>query len=164
MNVLRARRDRRRHARALAALPDFVDLTIVAIRAGHSPATAIVDARRYAPRELGDALDETLQLLERGTRLADALAAFGRRLGGDAATLADTLGTADRYGLALEPVLDRLAIDSREARRRHAERYARTLPVRLSFPLVMCTLPGFVLSAIAPALLGALSTLRDLAP
>jgi hypothetical protein len=38
------------------------------------------------------------------------------------------------------------------------------LPVRLAFPLVMCTLPSFVLIAIVPALLGAVSTLRGDVP
>ena len=41
---------------------------------------------------------------------------------------------------------------------------ARRLPVRLSFPLVVCTLPSFVLLAIAPAVLGALSTLQGTTP
>ena len=67
-------------------------------------------------------------------------------------------------GLALAPVLDRLAHDARAARRRQGESAARKLPVRLSFPLVACTLPAFVLLALAPALLGALSTLRGSAP
>ena len=34
----------------------------------------------------------------------------------------------------------------------------------MTFPLVICTLPSFVLLAIAPAVLGALSTLRAGAP
>ena len=62
------------------------------------------------------------------------------------------------------PVLDRLADDIRAERRRRAERQARTLPIKLAFPLVVCTLPSFVLLAIVPALLGAVSTLRDTAP
>ena len=67
---------------------------------------------------------------------------------------------ADRDGLPLGPVLDRLADEARAARRRLGEAEARRLPVRLTFPLVTCTLPSFVLLAIAPAVLGALSTLR----
>ena len=61
-------------------------------------------------------------------------------------------------------MLDRLAVDARAARRRLGEAEARRLPVRLTFPLVSCTLPSFVLLAIAPAVLGALSTLRATAP
>ena len=74
------------------------------------------------------------------------------------------IATADRDGLPLAPALDRLAADARTTRRRLGEAAARRLPVRLIFPLVTCTLPSFVLLAIAPAVLGALSTLRGRAP
>ncbi len=146
------------------ALPDLIELVIVAVRAGLTPSAAIAIAGHHAPPDVRPVVDEVVLRLQRGLRLADALGAFPERLGPRAATFADALATADRYGLALEPVLDRLAADARTERRRHAEEYARTLPVRLAFPLVVCTLPGFVLLAIVPALLGALSTLRGLAP
>ncbi len=66
------------------------------------------------------------------------------------------IGTASRW----RPALDRLAADARTARRRIGEAAARRLPVRLTASLVTCTLPSFVLLAIKPAVLGALSTLR----
>jgi tight adherence protein C len=34
------------------------------------------------------------------------------------------------------------------------------LPVRLAFPLVLCTLPSFVMLAVAPLLLAALHNIR----
>ena len=54
----------------------------------------------------------------------------------------------------------RAFLDANASRRRQGEAAARRLPVRLSFPLVTCTLPSFVLLAIAPAILGAVSSLR----
>ena len=83
-----------------------------------------------------------------------------RRLGPCALTLADGLAAADRDGLPLAPVLDRLADEARQHRRRQADTLARQLPVRLSLPLVLCTLPSFVLLAVAPLLLAALSSLH----
>ena len=99
-----------------------------------------------------------------GNGFADALAAFTDALGAPAAAFVDSLATADRYGLPIQPVLDRLADDIRTERRAAAERQARTLPVRLAFPLVTCILPSFVLLAIAPAVIGAISTLKGTAP
>ena len=138
--------------RAVEALPDLYELVIVGVRAGLTPAAAITVAERHVAPVLRPALAEVVHRLARGARLADALGALSEQVGPAAAGFADALAAADRYGLPIEPVLDRLAVD------------ARTLPVRLAFPLVVCTLPAFVLLAIVPALLGALSTLRGLTP
>ena len=153
-----------RRGRALDDLPDLVELIVIAVRAGATPTGALGVAALHAPPRLRPVLDEVQHRLHRGQRLADALLAFADALGHEATPFVDALATADRYGLPLGPVLDRLADDIRGERRRRAERQARTLPIKLSFPLVVCTLPSFVLLAIVPALLGAVSTLRDTAP
>jgi tight adherence protein C len=158
------RSQRRRTRSALESLPDAIELLVLAIRSGLSPATAIEAVAGQVPAPLIDAFVETIHRLHRGQRLADALEVFPERFGPAAAGFSDALATADRFGLPIEPVLDRLAIDVRTDRRRYAERHARTLPVKLSFPLVICTLPSFVLLAIVPAVMGALSTLRGSVP
>lgn len=155
-----ARRARRAQQHAIGALPDLVELVVIAVRSGATPTAAVLAAVPYAPAPLRSAIDEVAHRLQRGQRLADALGGFEHALGPASATFVDALATADRYGLPLGPVLDRLATDIRDERRRAAEAHARTLPVRLAFPLVACTLPSFVLLAIVPALLGAVSTLR----
>ena len=103
--------------------------------------------------------------LHRGRRLADALdeLAARRRPGGTRAGVVDrdrptaTGCRSRRCSTAWPP---RRA----PTRRRLGQAEARRLPVRLSFPLVVCTLPSFVLLAIAPAVLGAISTLRGTRP
>ena len=75
-------------------------------------------------------------------------------------SLADSFAAADRYGQPLAPVLERLADEARQHRRRQADTLARQLPVRMSLPLVLCTLPSFVLLAVVPLLLAALSSLH----
>ncbi len=96
---------------------------------------------------------------ERGQPFADALGALPQHLGPQAGGLADVIATSDRHGLPLGPVLDQLTAEVRATRRRLDQADARKLPVRLSFPLVVCTLPSFVLLAIAPAVIAALSSL-----
>lgn len=153
-----------RRRRAIASLPDAIELLIVAARAGVAPASAVELVAPQLPPDLGAAFADVVHRLHRGHRLAEALDALGEHLGPVASTFTDALATADRYGHPLGPVLDRLAAEVRLERRRLAERQARTLPVRLAFPLVVCTLPSFVLLAIVPAVLGALSTLRGSLP
>lgn len=164
MKLFERRRRARERGRAVDDLPDLVELIVIAVRSGATPAAAVTVAAPNAPPSLSPVLKDVEHRLRRGQRLADALAAFTEGLGHPATAFVDALATADRYGLPLGPVLDRLADDIRSERRRKAERHARTLPVRLAFPLVVCTLPSFVLLAIVPALLGAVSTLRGSAP
>ena len=147
-----------------AALPDAVELLVLCIRAGCSPTQAVRELVARAPPPLRPAFAAVDLSLHRGRSLADALGSLGDHAGPVGRDVARAIATAERDGQPLAPVLDRLAADARTARRRLGEAAARRLPVRLTFPLVTCTLPSFVLLAIAPAVLGALSTLRDRTP
>ena len=163
--VGRRRRQLAARRRAIeAALPDAIELLVLCVHAGRSPAQTVVELARRAPTSLADGFAAVDRQLHRGRRLADALAELPRLVGPGARELASSIAIADREGLPLAPVLDRLAAEARAERRRLGEAAARRLPVQLSFPLVVCTLPSFVLLAIAPAVLGAISTLRGTVP
>jgi len=146
-----------------AALPDAVELLVMCVSAGCSPTQAVVLLAARAPPALRAVFAEVELRLHRGRSLAEALGAL-TAAGPMGRDVASAIAAADRDGLPLAPVLDRLATEARAARRRQGEADARRLPVRLTFPLVLCTLPSFVLLAIAPAVLGALSTLRAATP
>lgn len=155
----------------IAGWPEVIELVILAIHAGAAPLAAIEttgarlgDPASHLDPRIAAAFTEVCHRVHRGSGLADALRALPETLGPVAAEFADSIATADRYGLPLGPVLDRLAAEARAERRRRAESDARSLPVKLSFPLVVCTLPSFVLLAIVPAVLGAIATLRDSVP
>lgn len=153
----------RRRSRAAAIdlhYAEAIELIVLAVRAGHLPLSAIRVVHRHMAPDVGDAFAEVLDRCEAGERFADALTHLPPRLGTRAHSLADGLAAADRDGLPLAPVLDRLADDARAQRRRRADAAARQLPVRLSLPLVLCTLPSFVLLAVAPLLLSALTSLH----
>ncbi|MGI9032068.1 MAG: type II secretion system F family protein [Ilumatobacteraceae bacterium] len=148
----------------LRSMPDAVELFVLCVHAGRSPTQAIAELAATAPVPVRPAFAAVELQLHRGRTLTDALAELAHHAGGAGRELATAVATADREGLPLGPVLDRLAADARAQRRRSGEAAARRLPVQLSFPLVACTLPSFVLLSIAPAVLGALSTLRGRAP
>lgn len=161
VRVQRTRRAAREHA---LELPDAIDGLVLMIHAGLTPHLAV---RALA----GDGIDATalaftavVERLDRGEGLADALHELTAVFGTRAAVVADAIGAADRYGTPLEPVLDRLSLEARAERRRLDDAAARRLPVKLSFPLVGCTLPAFVLLAIVPAILAALASLGDATP
>ncbi|MCB1006710.1 MAG: type II secretion system F family protein, partial [Acidimicrobiales bacterium] len=93
-------------------------------------------------------------------RLADALAQVPDSLGERVRPLTTVLVSSERYGVALLPALERLAVETRLERRRAAEATARRVPVKLLFPLVLCTLPAFALLTVVPLLAGSLRSLR----
>ena len=154
-------RHRARSTRRIAHdFPDAIDLLVLSIRAGYLSAQAVVEVIPFLPPTLRPSFAAVGEAMNRGDRFADALGELRTSLGPIAQPLVDSLSSADRYGLPLAPVLERLSFEARQQRRRDTDAAARELPVRLAMPLVLCTLPSFVLLAIVPLLLGALSSLH----
>jgi tight adherence protein C len=159
--ALRRHRDARRNRRALERdLPDTIDQLLVLVRSGITPRHAVPTLASLGPPSWRIPWGSVEEALERGERFVDALDRLVDTAGPPARTIVDTLVSAELYGRPLAPTLDRLAADGQAARRRSAEASARRLPVRLSFPLVCCTLPAFLLLTIAPLIAGALSSLH----
>jgi pilus assembly protein TadC len=156
IEVVRARRRARRVDDVVAReLPVTIDLLAVAVGAGCTPFLAVDAAAQWAPPVLAARLA--------GVRRACALGrAFGPALGDLASeiprlrSLADALLASDRFGAPVRDALARLAAEQRTTLRRRAEARARTVPVRLLFPLVFLVLPAFALLTVVPAVFSGL--------
>ena len=151
--------ERRRLARVGRAAPDAIELVILTIHAGLSPVQAVRELVAVVPADVRPGFGAVVHRLDRGEPFAQAVRALPEHLGNGMVAFADVIAGADRYGVPIGPVLESLAAEVRAARRRLDEADARRLPIRLSFPLVLCTLPSFVLLAIAPAVIAAFSSL-----
>lgn len=150
-------RSRRQQADELnRELPLILDLLQVAVSAGATPYRALELAVQWGPPTGGAALGLALRSTRVGSSLSDAL----EKTASAAPTLAPVTGVlvaSDRLGAPAGPALTRLAHEVRADLRRRAEARARTLPVKLLFPLVFLVLPAFGLLTVVPALLTALS-------
>ena len=156
LHALRRRRaDRRRAASLRAELPVVVDLVSVALAAGCTPFLAVEHAARHSPHRAARALATAGRAHALGGSFDDALRDLGRTEP-VLRPLADALATSARLGAPATLVLERLAVDVRADLRRRAEARARTIPVRLCFPLVACVLPAFALLTVAPVVFGGL--------
>ena len=148
----RRRRDRREDALLRRELPVVIDLIGVAVSAGCTPFHAVEHAARYGPIRTAAALHDLMRECAGGRSFDDSL----RDLGASRTTLrplADALRTSARLGPPAAPALRRLATEVRADVRRRAEARARTVPVRLCFPLVACVLPAFALLTVVPVVL-----------
>jgi tight adherence protein C len=152
--------DRRRQRAIEEALPGAIELLVHTINAGLTPIQAMTELSASAPLPVRHGFQAVVERVEHGVPFADALRELPRALGSGTHPVADVLASADRYGVSVAAALQSLSLEARAARRRHSEAAARRLPVQLAFPLVVCTLPSFVLVAIAPAAIAALSSLR----
>lgn len=152
-------RDRRQRTIA-DDLPDAVDLLLAALRAGHTPIMAIELLARHAPLSVREAFRAVIMAVDDGRRFAVALDEIPRILGDIARPLSEILADGDRLGIPLDQITFHLAIAARDHRRRLAETSARKLPVQLAVPLVVCTLPSFVVLVIVPVIAATLRHIR----
>jgi len=146
----RRRAGRRRDEQLARELPAAIDLLAVAVSAGSTPYGAMEIAARWAPPMIGDACATVIATCKLGAAFESALRGAGlrdRRL----APLTAVLATGARLGAAVNDALVRLASESRRDLRRRSEARARTVPVRLLFPLVFLVLPAFGLLTVVPA-------------
>lgn len=157
-----SRRRRRERELLVDSLPDVVDLLIVLVRAGLTPAHALDELVRCSPTPWHDGFHAVAAARARnGVRAVDALGELVVQCGPPAQGLVDVLVSCERFGQPLLPTLERLSLESRLARQRLHDIRARTLPVRLTFPLVLCILPAFGLVTVVPLIAGTLSSMQS---
>lgn len=152
----RRRRDRREAAELEAELPLAADLLAVAVGAGLTPYLALRVAARSGPPAVSARLASVVAVADGDEGLAGALEL---EAGSSPALrpLLEVLLASERLGAPVGPVLARLAADGRARARRAALARARSVPVRLLFPLVFLVLPAFLLLTVAPVLLAGLA-------
>jgi hypothetical protein len=150
---LRDRRSSRATERVVEhELPVTIDLLAVAVGAGCTPYLAVDVASRWSPPTLAELLAGVVRACTLGRSFSDALDDLAARVTA-LRPLADALLASERFGAAVGDALIRLAAEQRAVLRRRAETRARTVPVRLLFPLVFLVLPAFGLLTVVPALL-----------
>lgn len=131
------------------------DLLAMAVAAGLTPYLALEVAVRFGPPLAAERLDAALSAAASGLCLADALDAEARDTAALRPMLA-LLAASERSGAPVAAPLLRLAASTRAQSRRRAMARARTVPVRLLFPLVFLVLPAFLVLTVAPVVLASL--------
>jgi pilus assembly protein TadC len=138
------------------AMAVTADLLAMAVAAGLTPYLALQVALRFGPQTMGARLEAVLTAAGNGLGLADALDAEA----GETAALRPMLAllaASERSGAPVAAPLMHLAAATRAQSRRRAMARARTVPVRLLFPLVFLVLPAFLLLTVAPVVLASLT-------
>lgn len=152
---LRSRRNARR-ARLRSALPDAIDLMVIAAYAGQSLDMALDrvsrEMRGFAP-DMAEELAITTAELQALPDRADALRNFGERADlREARAFALTLIQTIRYGSPFTESLKALGGDLRQAKMIAAEERGAKLPALLTLPLIVFIMPAVFVVVVGPAI------------
>lgn len=151
----RARDDRADGEASPAGAPLATDLVMELVACGLRAGLSVPDAlAAAAPGAPGDYLATVVGRTRLGVPMDQAVA----RPPPDYERLTRALVLAELSGAPTAAVVSRAAADLRAERREAAEAAAARLGVRLVLPLGLAVLPGFVLLAVVPIVLGLLTS------
>ena len=165
-NFILEKRIKKRHNILRLALPDALDLMVIAVEAG----LGLDQAINYVATELHNAhpqLTEEFQLvnleIRAGKRRSDALKNLGERTGeGELRKLTAILIQNDRFGTSIAESLRQHSEFMRVRRRQEAEERAAKVGVKLVFPIFFFILPAMMLVCAGPGVLGVVKYLLPL--
>jgi tight adherence protein C len=148
------------------ALPDALDLMVIAVEAGLGLDQAIQyvgTELRNAHKELTEEFTLTNLEIRAGKRRADALKNLGERSGEpELRKLTAILIQNDRFGTSVAESLRQHSDHLRIRRRQEAEERAAKVGVKLVFPIFFFILPAMMLVCAGPGVLGVVKYLLPL--
>ncbi len=137
-----------------------IDLVAMTVGAGGTTADGVAVVAERGPPVAREAFARVVDRQRHGDLLVDALPHLTESLGVDYHPLVVALTAADQGGAPIGTLLQRLADEAEQARRRSVELSLARLPVRLLVPLVVCQLPAVIVGAVTPLTIVALRHLR----
>ena len=146
-----------RHERLRNALPDALDVMVIAVEAGMGLDQAIQQVGKQlknAHKELCEELAILTAETRAGSSRAEALRNLAERTDEpDTRKLVAVLIQSDRFGTSIADSLRTHSDFMRVRRRQAAEERASKVGVKLVFPIFFCILPSMILVAAGPGLL-----------
>jgi tight adherence protein C len=147
----------KRQKKLRLALPDLLDLLVVAVEAGLGLDQAIQHCSReleFAHKELSEEMAQVNFEMRAGKRRADALKNLADRTGeAELRKLVAILVQTDRFGTSMAESLRNHSNDLRIRRRQDAEERAAKVGVKLVFPIFLFILPSMLVVSAGPGLL-----------
>jgi tight adherence protein C len=141
-------------ARQLAirrALPDILDLLVVAVEAGIGFDQALAKVIQKYRGPLAEELARVLEQVRLGKSRSEALRAMAERTQvADLGAFVAAVQQADTLGVSIANTLRIQADAARERRSQHAREAAAKLPVKLLFPLVFLIFPALFVVVLGP--------------
>lgn len=136
------------------------DVFLATLRAGYSLHQSLMMLADISPDSQRIHFAAFRTDVDSGVRIDVALNRLRDNLGPESRAFVGLVSSALRLGIPTESLIEHIRSEARFAHRHHSEMLARQLPVRAALPLVLCTLPSFIVSIIVPIVAGTLAELH----
>ncbi len=143
-----------------AALIAIIDAFAVSLRAGLTISQSFERVAELAPASIRTQCQDVARSLHHGMSLGEAITPLRISLGTRSAVFLDMVLSADSDGLPLVNLIDRLSEEARRQRQRDTDIRIRQVPAKLTFPLVFCILPSFIVLTMFPIVSSSFSSLQ----
>lgn len=143
-----------------AALIAVIDAFAVSLRAGLTISQSFERVADLAPVSVRTQCQDVARSLHHGMSLSEAITPLRDVFGSRSAVFLDMVLSADSDGLPLVNLIDRLSEEARRQRQRDTDIRIRQVPAKLTFPLVFCILPSFIVLTMFPIVSSSFSSLQ----
>ena len=136
------------------SLPDALDMLTICVEAGLAFDAALAQVARHTHGPLAAEFARVLQEMQIGKSRAEALRAMGDRTTvPELRSFVAAMIQAAELGIPIAHVLREQAKEMRVRRRQRAEGQAQKVPVKITFPLILCLFPALLVVIIGPGIL-----------
>jgi tight adherence protein C len=141
----------KRQAKIQVALPDALDMLTVCVEAGLGFDGALAQVARNTDGPLAAEFARVLQEMQIGKSRSQALRALADRTTvPEMRAFVSSLVQANDLGIPVARVLREQAKEMRVRRRQRAEGKAQQVPVKITFPLILCIFPALIVIVLGP--------------
>jgi tight adherence protein C len=144
----------RRQERIPVALPEALDLLTICVEAGLGFDSALAQVARNTKGPLSAEFARMLQEMQFGKSRTDALRAMAERCPvPELRSFVTALIQSNELGIPVGDILREQAKEMRVRRRQRAEAAAQKVPVKITFPLILCLFPALLIIVMGPGII-----------
>jgi tight adherence protein C len=144
----------KRQAQIPRTLPDALDMLTICVEAGLGFDAALAQVARHLHGPLAAEFARVLQEMQIGKSRTEALRAMGERTTvPELRAFVSAVIQSAELGIPIAHVLREQAKEMRVRRRQRAEGQAQKVPVKITFPLILCLFPALLVIIIGPGII-----------
>jgi tight adherence protein C len=153
-DVLLYNSGQKRQAKIQMLLPDAIDMLTICVEAGMGFDAAMIQVARNTDGPLAAEFARSLQEMQIGKSRSQALRAMVDRTSvPELRTFVSSVVQGSELGIPVAQVLREQAKEMRVRRRQRAEGRAQQVPVKITFPLILCLFPALLIIVVGPGVI-----------